>query len=97
MPAKKDKGRIDLNLEDMLFTVRRKGYTESHIRLDPELCKGCLRRICLNICPAGVYVWDEKEERIRIRYEDCLECGTCWVACEMQSIEWSNPVGCSAT
>ena len=96
MSPKKNKEQLNLSLEDKLFTVRRKGYKDSHINnLDPALCKECVRRICLSICPAGVYVWDEKEQRPRISYEDCLECGTCWVACEMQNIEWTNPVaGC---
>ena len=81
------------NLEDKLFTVRRKEYKSSHIKLDPQLCEECSSRICTRICPAEVYEWDGVEGRVKIRYENCLECGSCWIACEMQSIEWSNPVG----
>jgi len=87
----KDKNK--LSLEDKLFTVKRKEYRWSHIRLLSELCKECSSRICTRICPAQVYDWNEKENKVNIRYENCLECGTCWVACELQNIEWSNPIG----
>lgn len=91
MPNTNNKNK--LSLEDKLFTVRRKNYRESHIKLDPQLCKDCSSRICTRICPAEVYLWNEAEDRVDIRYENCLECGTCRVACEMHNIEWSNPVG----
>ena len=91
MPNSENKNK--LSLEDKLFLVKRKEYKESHIKLDPELCKECSRHICTRICPAEVYVWNESENKVNIRYENCLECGTCAVACEMQNIEWSNPLG----
>jgi ferredoxin like protein len=79
-------------LEEKLFTVRRKDLRESHIKLNPRFCVECSGRSCTYICPAEVYVWDEAEKKIDVRYENCLECGTCDVACEMNAIEWSNPV-----
>ena len=79
-----------LSLDDKLFTVRRKPLKESHIRLDKQLCKKCLNRICTYICPAEVYVWDDAKNKIDLRYENCLECGACRVACD--GIEWANPV-----
>jgi len=81
-----------VGLDAKLFTVRRKSLPESHIRLDAELCRECSKRVCTYVCPAGVYVWNEAEDRMDIRYEDCLECGACRVACGMDSIEWTNPV-----
>ena len=78
-----------LSLDDKLFTVRRKSLKESHIRLDEQLCKECLNRICTYICPAEVYLWDEAKSQIDVRYENCLECGACRVACD--GIDWSNP------
>ena len=90
MPTGSDENRA--SLDEKLFTVHRKSLRESHIRLDAQLCKECLKRACTYVCPAGVYVWDEAEERIDVRYENCLECGACRVACEMHSIEWSNPM-----
>ncbi|GAG34346.1 unnamed protein product [marine sediment metagenome] len=84
--------RNRVGLPEKLFTVRRKSLKESHIRVDARLCRECLTRICTYVCPAGVYEWNEAEGRVAISYEDCLECGACRVACEMHSIEWSNPV-----
>lgn len=88
MSTEKDKNQV--SLDDKLFTVRRKSLKASHIRLDGRLCKDCLRRICTYVCPAEVYVWNGAESRIDIRYENCLECGACRVACD--GIEWSNPM-----
>ena len=81
-----------LSLEEKLFTVRRKDLREPHIRLDLQLCRECLNRICTYVCPAQVYVWNDAEKRIDVSYENCLECGTCRVACGMEAIEWSNPM-----
>ena len=78
-----------LNLDDMLFTVRRMPLKTSHISLDEHLCKECLNRICTYICPAEVYVWDGAKNEIEVKYENCLECGACRVACEV--IKWTNP------
>ena len=78
-----------LSLYDKLFTVRRKLPAESHITLDERLCSECLNRICTYVCPAEVYVWDDAAKKIDVRYENCLECGACRVACE--AIEWTNP------
>jgi ferredoxin like protein len=78
-----------LSLEDKLFTVRRKHLSQSHITVDNRLCGECLNRICTYICPAEVYIWDENTCKIDARYENCLECGACRVACE--AIEWVNP------
>ncbi|HIJ70584.1 MAG TPA: 4Fe-4S dicluster domain-containing protein, partial [Planctomycetes bacterium] len=78
-----------LSLDDKLFTVHRKLPAESHITLDERFCGECSNRICTYICPAQVYVWDDAAKKIDIRYENCLECGACRVACE--AIEWANP------
>ena len=78
-----------LSLDDKLFTVRRMLSAQSHISVDQHACRECLNRICTCVCPAEVYVWEEATRTIDIRYENCLECGACRVACEM--IEWENP------
>ena len=82
-----------MNLEEKLFTVKRKHIKESHITVTEGVCAECLKHICCRICPAGVYEWDEKKEILTINYENCLECGTCQVACEMDNIVWTNPPG----
>lgn len=78
-------------LADKLFLDRFKTDTsESHLKIDPERCKPCKERDCINICPADVYKLDENE-KIIIGYEACLECGTCRICCDF--IDWKNPKG----
>ena len=82
-----------LSVEDKLFLVDRKNSSESHIRIDHEVCKKCQRKICLTICPAETYKWDEEKSEVSIAHENCLECGSCWVACKWDAIDWQNPPG----
>ena len=67
---------------------------QSHIRVDLALCQACAARPCLTVCPAGVYRW--VDEHVTVRYENCLECGTCQIACDHggnKGITWRNPQG----
>ena len=85
--------RKPLTIEEKLFLVARKKSKESHISVDHKLCRECLKRICLTICPAEVYKWDEEKSQVVVSSENCLECGSCWVACELDAIDWHNPTG----
>lgn len=67
---------------------------DSHIQVDHELCKTCALKPCLTVCPAAVYQW--VEDHVAVRYENCLECGTCQIACDHggnKGITWRNPQG----
>ena len=67
---------------------------QSHIVVDHELCRNCSAKPCLTVCPAHVYEWID--DRVAVRYENCLECGTCQLACDHGGnggITWSNPQG----
>ena len=83
-----------LRIEDKLYLV---GYNVDHENnhlgiSDPEVCRtSCEKKQCTYVCPASVYTWDEKEEKININYDACLECGTCRFACEY--ITWKYPRG----
>jgi ferredoxin like protein len=66
----------------------------SHITVDQALCQSCDLKPCLTVCPAEVYKWVDGQ--IVVRYENCLECGTCEISCETGgngSIVWQPPVG----
>ena len=66
----------------------------SHIQVDQSACLGCQLRPCLTVCPAAVYVAVDGE--IIARYENCLECGTCQIACDTGGkggITWNPPQG----
>lgn len=65
---------------------------QSHITVDASACEGCGDKPCLTVCPAQVY--QMVDERIAVRYENCLECGTCQLACDQhgnKGITWTNP------
>jgi ferredoxin like protein len=67
---------------------------QSHIQVNLERCKECALKPCLTVCPAQVYLW--VENRVAVRYENCLECGTCQIACDsggQGGITWRNPQG----
>lgn len=85
---KRDKG---LSIEDKLFLVRRKKDRQSHIKIDSKKCRHCGHKICLIICPAKAY--EESHRKIEVAYENCLECGSCRVACTENAIAWENPRG----
>jgi ferredoxin like protein len=68
--------------------------SRSHISTDPQACSLCSSRPCLTVCPAEVYRWIE--DHLVVRYENCLECGVCQIACTglgNAGLTWRNPEG----
>ncbi len=81
-------------LEDKLFLNRYETDKHPHLRIiDREICLKCESRPCTYICPARVYVWNEKDRIIETAYEGCVECGTCRYGCAHDNIDWRNPRG----
>lgn len=78
-----------MRLEEKLYLLRHVVDEESHIRVDQEQCAKCVDRVCLDICPANVYSYSG--DRVFVAYENCVECGTCRIACPF--IDWRNPLG----
>ena len=66
-----------------------------HLKIaDPQLCRTCVLKPCIKVCPAEVYHWDA--DHVRINYENCLELGACRVACHElgnHALQWDFPVG----
>jgi ferredoxin like protein len=78
-------------VEKRLYSIRYHAAEESHISIvDPALCQTCAQP-CLWFCPAAVYRLEHGQ--VGIAYENCLECGTCRIACPHGNIEWRNPTG----
>lgn len=78
-------------VERKLFTIRYRADEGSHISLaDPSACVRCARP-CLWFCPAAVYRWEGGA--LHIAYENCLECGTCRIACPLDNVRWRYPTG----
>ncbi|HTT35459.1 MAG TPA: 4Fe-4S dicluster domain-containing protein [Thermoplasmata archaeon] len=69
----------------------------SHLSLsDPALCRECVLKPCIPVCPAEVYHWESTADKLLIRYENCLELGACRIACHeigRRALVWSFPAG----
>ena len=68
-----------LSLDRRLGLDKYEIDSQSHIEVDQEKCAKCETKVCLYVCPAEVYKLEG--DRIVCNYEDCLECGTCQIAC----------------
>ena len=61
------------------------------LKLDTEKCVGC--RMCVQVCPHGVFVMEDKKPRIA-DLDACMECGACVRNCEVGAIFVESGVGC---
>jgi len=86
-----DKPKI-LSLEDRLALVARKFDKVSHIEVNQEKFKESPDKAVLFLCPAKVYELKEETGECMVNFENCVECGTCQVACP-EYIKWKNPRG----
>ena len=73
-----------MNINEKLSTLKYNKEKESHLKTNKN-------KVCTHICPAEVYEWNDKTNSLTIRYENCLECGACRIACEKKNIEWRYP------
>ena len=62
-----------------------------HIHIKHELCKACVSKNCLRVCPAGLY--SEQDSGIVVEWAGCLECGTCRAVCSQGALAWQYPRG----
>nr|WP_197970097.1 4Fe-4S dicluster domain-containing protein [Paenibacillus sp. URB8-2] len=77
-------------ITDRLFTIRYKCDETSHLKIKNErLCMDCSTKSCTFICPSDVYEWNDEQKRPTISFENCLECGTCRIACPSENIDWT--------
>jgi ferredoxin like protein len=80
-----------VNIEAKLGLNVFKLDTESHITINQEICQAeCQIRPCLHVCPANLYTLD-REGKVQVEYEGCLECGTCLIACSRGALTWHYP------
>lgn len=86
-----DKPKI-LSLDERLALVARKFDKISHIEVNQEQFKRSSDKEVLFLCPAKVYTLNEETGECTVNFENCVECGTCQVACP-EYIKWKNPHG----
>ena len=75
-------------IENKLYTVKYTPDSESHLLPVQECCRICESKICTVICPANVYEWDNDKQKLIVKFENCLECGACRIACPDSSLGW---------
>lgn len=81
----------EMNINEKLASLKYNKGTESHLSVDNDVCIRCKEKFCTYICPADVYEWNGEKCIMTIRYENCLECGACKIACEKNNILWTYP------
>jgi NAD-dependent dihydropyrimidine dehydrogenase PreA subunit len=64
------------------------------LKLDRDLCTGC--RVCMNVCPHGVFSLAEDRKVTITDLDGCMECGACATNCAWQAITLKPGVGCAA-
>jgi len=86
---------LGLSLEDKLYRVRYEvDRDHPHIKVKEEVCRSCPDKVCTIICPARVYaVKPDDPSMINVAFENCLECGTCMIACVDGALDWNYPRG----
>jgi Fe-S-cluster-containing hydrogenase component 2 len=62
------------------------------LQLDESKCAGC--RMCMMVCPHGVFAMTDGKARIVDR-DACMECGACKRNCAFGAIEVKAGVGCA--
>ncbi len=83
-------------IRDKLFTVK---YVEDtghpHIEIvDQAVCASkCKGKYCNHFCPAGVYEWDEEQQKNLVSFGNCIECGACSIGCPFDNITCHSPRG----
>jgi len=82
-----------MNIENLAQMTQFIIDEQAHIIVDQEICRSCGSRACVSACPAKCYAWDEAGQTISAVYENCLECGTCYVICDKGALDWSYPRG----
>jgi ferredoxin like protein len=80
------------NIKAKLGLNTIKADSVKHITVNREICKKCVHKPCLFVCPAQVYKLNNEGE-IELDLDGCLECGTCRIACVKGALEWSYPRG----
>jgi heterodisulfide reductase subunit A-like polyferredoxin len=62
------------------------------LKLDVEKCNGC--RMCMRVCPHGVFAMNGKRASL-LDKGACMECGACAMNCPEEAISVESGVGCA--
>jgi len=80
-------------VDERLANTRFRVDNKPHIQVDNAVCKECSTQACVYVCPANLFT-PLSDGTILFNYEQCFECGTCYVACNREgAITWTYPRG----
>jgi len=82
-----------INIENLSQITHFEVDVQPHIIVNKDVCRTCSDHPCVQACPANCYTYQPETRRLDVVYENCLECGTCWVICEKKALNWSYPRG----
>lgn len=83
----------EISFDDRMSTVHYEVSPRPHIIVDGDRCRGCTTRACVTACPANLFV-PTSDGGILFNYEQCFECGTCYMVCSVEgAISWNYPEG----
>jgi ferredoxin like protein len=83
----------EVAFEDRMALVDFRVAPEAHIEVDSEVCRSCTTRACVVACPADLFA-PTADGGILFNYEQCFECGTCYLVCNNEgAITWNYPEG----
>ena len=78
-------GELLMSHQDVLFKggkVQAAGGFANHVTFaDPEICKSCTERTCIEICSAQAIMPGEEGEPPEFDREKCVHCGACIWSC----------------
>jgi ferredoxin like protein len=81
-----------VSFEDRMATAEFRISDKAHITIDESICRDCSTRECVVVCPANLFV-PTASGGILFNYENCFECGSCYMICNKGSVAWSYPTG----
>ena len=86
-------GIVLAGVDERLATTRFRVDSQPHIQVNNAVCKECSTQACVYVCPANLFT-PLSDGTILFNYEQCFECGTCYVACNREgAITWTYPRG----
>ncbi|MEU7400906.1 MULTISPECIES: ferredoxin family protein [Streptomyces] len=85
--------RPAMSFEDRMSTVDFRVSDRAHITVDTDVCRTCVSRLCVPVCPAALFV-PTSDGSVLFNYEQCFECGACHQVCDAAgAITWTYPEG----
>ena len=82
-----------ISFDERMATAEFRIHERAHIVVDGDACRGCSTQECVVACPARLFV-PTSDGGVLFNYEQCFECGTCYLVCNKQgAITWNYPEG----